>query len=121
MQERRCEVLLPKCSDLWETDRKIGRTAGKFNYQKDNAEADVVLQKWPRAEAALPYLKIQKQLFAPEDKRQNPNLCLLSMSVSTNVKFWPTWLTVRLQQRQNKGKHECAVSFSIKYLITTSR
>lgn len=55
-----------------------------------------VSKNQPTAEALLPYLKIQKQLLAPEDKRQNPNLCLLSMSVSTNVKFWPTWLTVRL-------------------------
>ncbi|KAL0606318.1 Protein GVQW1 [Plecturocebus cupreus] len=33
------------------------------------------------------FLSIQKQLFAPEDKRQNPNLCLLSMSVSTNLEL----------------------------------
>lgn len=34
VQEQHCEVLLPKCSDLWETDRKIKRTAGKFNYRR---------------------------------------------------------------------------------------
>lgn len=38
-----------------------------------------------------PYLRIQRQTFPPDVKRQNPNLCLLSMSVSTKVKCCPTW------------------------------
>lgn len=42
-------------------------------------------------------------MWAAEDRRQNPNLCLLSMSVSTKVKFCPTWWTVRLDRRQ--GRH----------------
>lgn len=120
MQGQHYEVLLRKCSDLWETDRKMKRAAGKFNYRRTTQKL-TLFHKLANCQVLLPYLKIQKQLLAPEDKRQNPNLCLLSMSVSTNVKFWPTWLTVRLRQRQNKGKNECAVSFLIKYLIMTSR
>lgn len=104
-----------------------GKQIGKWKEQLENLITEEQRKRWhcftelANCQALLPYLKIQKQLLAPEDKRQNPNLCLLSMSVSTNVKFWPTWLTVRLRQRQNKGKNECAVSFLITYLITTSR
>lgn len=38
------------------------------------------------------YLSRHMQTRQPWVSRQKPNLCLLSMSVSTKVKFCPTWL-----------------------------
>lgn len=40
----------------------------------------------------MSYLSRQMQTRQPDVSLQKPNLCLLSMSVSTKVKFWPTWL-----------------------------
>lgn len=37
------------------------------------------------------HLRMHRQILPPDVSLQNPNLCLLSMSVSTKVKCCPTW------------------------------